>query len=252
MRTGSRMVVTGLATASLMVIGAAFTVIGGTAWAVPPAEPRASSSATARPGGPPPPGWTLRQLGTGQRVTWRAPQPIPVGDARIEFFAGDRPLGVPRHLADGRDLELDVVGPPIQDPAQLQVHAGGRRLDGPPPGPTGPGGPDRAPRPAAPLPTAPVDPGEPGDHRIVSGEYELPDVTLPGLPRPVEQQALVVAPEGAARSAPLVLFLHGRHAVCYHPARGVGRQVWPCPASYHPIPSYHGYQQTQELLAKQG
>ena len=103
---------------------------------------------------------------------------------------------------------------------------------------------------AATLPPNPVDPGVAGSYSTITGEYQLPDVTLPGFAQPVEMKAIVVAPQGVSTSRPLVLFLHGRYDPCYNSTST--SWTWPCPAGYSPLPSYQGFQQYQQLLASQG
>ena len=68
------------------------------------------------------------------------------------------------------------------------------------------------------VPLSAVDPGVPGPYATVTGEYDLAPVELPELFEPVEMQAMVVAPKGAAGPRPLVLLLHGFHEVCFDPA----------------------------------
>ncbi|GAB7106346.1 hypothetical protein JCM4814A_46600 [Streptomyces phaeofaciens JCM 4814] len=198
-----------------------------------------------------PPGWRLAGDGTARELVWRSDTPVPMGDARVEFHAAGRLLGVPEPGTDGRTfrLALDRTAP-LTD---LQVLAGGRRLDAPAVDS------GRAPRnalTAAPLsgrpPANPVDPGRPGAYRTVTGEYDLDPVKLPGFPAPVEMQAVVVAPEGATGKRPLALFLHGRHTTCYKPGADDATGDWPCPADMKSIPSYRGYLQDQKLLASQG
>ncbi len=100
------------------------------------------------------------------------------------------------------------------------------------------------------LPPNSVDPGVTGPYATTTGEYQLSDVTLPGFAQPVEMKAIVVAPQGLATSRPLVLFLHGRYEPCYN-SSGIS-WTWPCPAGYSQMPSYQGFQQSQQLLASQG
>src|SRR5687767_15155970 len=165
-----------------------------------------AAQAWAEPPGPTPgPGWRTT---AGTTLTWTAPE-IVMGDAAVEFYAGDRLLGRPV-TTDHRTFTLRADRP--VNPAELQVRAGGRRLDAAPP---------RAQRAAA-APTVPgparpaaVDPGVPGPYATTTGEYTLDSVRLPVYPEPVEMQAVVVAPTGAPGPRPLALFLHGRHFTCF-------------------------------------
>jgi len=213
-----------------------------------------SSAATADGGLPP--GWRISGEGAARELVWRAPKPVPMGDARVEFHTGDRLLGLPTAGKDGRTFRLDLDEARSAELTDLQVLAGGRRLDAS----ADTNGKLRerdsraAAQPPAPLPSGAVDPGKPGSYRTVSGEYALDAVRLPGLPAPVEMRAEVVAPKGATGSRPLALFLHGRHLTCYQPG-GTEDDVnidWPCPAGTTEIPSYKGYLRDQKLLASQG
>ena len=200
------------------------------------------ASAEARPGpDAPPAGWAI----TGAGLVWTAPGPIPPGGAAIEFWDGDRLLGVPRPSADLRTYTLDAVG--VDAVAGLQVRVSGRRLDVEEPAP-----PSTAATvtPTALSPAGDIDPGRPGPFATRTGEYELDPVTVPGYAVPLEVKAVVVAPTGATGRRPLALFLHGRHITCYN-----GTQMlleWPCPAPAAPVPSHRGYLQAQQLLASQG
>lgn len=225
----------------------------GPAQAQQPPEARPS---TAKADGELPPGWRLTGEGAAHELVWRAPKPVPMGDARVEFHAEGRLLGVPKAGKDGRTFRLDLGEARSEQLTDLQVLAGGRRLDT-----TSTGGTDRprerdsraAAQPPAPLPAGGVDPGRPGSYRTVIGEYDLAPVKLPGFSAPVEMRAEVVAPQGATGSRPLALFLHGRHSTCYKP--GAEDDVtgdWPCPAGTEPIPSHKGYLRDQKLLASQG
>ncbi|GHD88451.1 S9 family peptidase [Streptomyces naganishii] len=222
-------------------------------------EPRTPAATADRHGGLPP-GWSLTGKGTGRQLVWRSDTPVPMGDARVEFYAGDRLLGRPVPGGDGRvfRLGLDRLGPDGAGVAprldDLQVRAAGRRLDAPPaaaPHAPGSGLAAGATHPA-PLPANGVDPGKPGPYRTLTGEYTLNSVRLPGFPAPVEMRAVVVAPRGATGRRPLALFLHGRHATCYKPHTDEVTGDWPCPAGTRPVPSYRGYLQDQQLLASQG
>ncbi|MDG4787874.1 hypothetical protein O7626_18335 [Micromonospora sp. WMMD1102] len=203
---------------------------------------------SAGPPGAPPPrpavaGWSIAD----GELTWRSARRVPMGDADVEFWSGEKRLGRARPHPDGRTFSLAVPG--SLQPGQLTVRAGGRRLDQAPPAG------DRrwtaAPTVPASQPAAAVDPGLAGPYGSVTGEYELPAVELPDLPERVEMRAVVVAPQNAPGSRPLALFLHGRHDSCYSGATEVPQQ-WPCPAGTEPIPSHRGYLQAQRLLASQG
>jgi hypothetical protein len=222
-----RLLVSAALAAALLVSGA------GQAWAAPPA-PAADD------------GWSV----TDGQLTWRSDKRVPMGDAAVEFYAGDRLLGRPRAAADDRTFRLPLEQ--AKDLRDLQVRAGGRRLDAAAPAPQAR---KRAAAPAAPqaLPPNAVDPGVKGPYRTVTGEYSLPGVKLPDFPELVEMQGVVVAPQGAPGKRPLALFLHGRHYICFNgddeEALGGG---WPCAEGTKPIPSHRGYLQSQELLASQG
>jgi len=200
-----------------------------------------------------PEGWTFTPGITTDRLVWRQAGRGP-GDARVQFFAGNRLLGTPRMGADGRSYRLDLAPGSLPDPAALQVRAGGRRIDaaGAAVG-TGSGSlvrPQPVPKTTT-LPPITVDPGRPGAYSTVSGEYSLPGVKLPDFPEPVEMQAVVVAPKRATGRHPLALFLHGRHPICYG-TDDADAAAWPCPVATKPIPSYRGYLKAQQLLASQG
>ncbi|MFC6018191.1 alpha/beta hydrolase family protein [Plantactinospora solaniradicis] len=208
----------------------------------------ASGPATAAPPGSPPPhsaagGWSV----TDGRLTWRSDTRVPMGDAAVEFWSGDRRLGRARPHPDGRTFSLGLRGPVRLD--ELTVRAGGKRIDQAPPRGTRRSAPVAAA--PAPQPAAAVDPGVTGPYRSVTGEYDLPAVKLPDFPEKVEMRAVVVAPQGTSGARPLALFLHGRHSVCYRGDAEVPQQ-WPCPAGTDPIPSHRGYLQAQRLLASQG
>jgi hypothetical protein len=222
-----------------------------------PRDAQPLSAATADSGLPP--GWRITGEGAVRELVWRAPKPVPMGDARVEFHAGDRLLGLPTAGKDGRTFRLaldEARSTQLTDQlADLQVLAGGRRLDASADSTVRPRERDSrtAVQQPAPLPPGAVDPGKPGSYRTVSGAYDLDPVRLPGLPSPVEMRAEVVAPKGATGSRPLALFLHGRHPTCYKPGAEDDVNIdWPCPADMKEIPSHKGYLRDQELLASQG
>ncbi|MGW1408943.1 hypothetical protein [Streptomyces sp. NPDC002403] len=212
----------------------------------------APSAPREEPDGRLPAGWRITGTGAGKQLVWTSPDPVPMGDARVEFHSGDKLLGRPVATRDRRVFRLRLDGARIGPSAGLRVLAGGRRLDA--------SGARLAPdarraaeaaQPAAPLPANPVDPGVPGKYRTVSGEYALKSVRLPGFAAPVEMRAVVVSPVGAPGRRPLALFLHGRHYTCFD-AGGEQGISWPCEAGTQPVPSHRGYLRDQKLLASQG
>ncbi|GGS12879.1 hypothetical protein GCM10010252_60520 [Streptomyces aureoverticillatus] len=230
---------------------------------IPSMSPRDAlpSKSTASPEDPTPPGEAESQLPKGWRVegngakkhlVWRAPEPVPMGNARVEFYSGDRLLGVPVPTDDQRTFRLRLDGAPIGPATELQAQAGGRRLDE---GAGDAAAPPRISPPAesaAPQPANRVDPGVPGKYRTVSGEYTQRSVRLPGFPNPVEMRATVVGPADAPGKRPLALFLHGRHYTCFKPGGDDQGGGWPCTSGTKPVPSYRGYLHDQKLLASQG
>ncbi|OEJ29884.1 hypothetical protein AS594_33020 [Streptomyces agglomeratus] len=220
------------------------------------ALPSAASLSDAPPertAGKLPPGWELTDTGAGKQLVWTSREHVPMGDARVEFYAGDRLLGRPVPAKDGRSFRLDFVGARIGQAKELRVMAGGRRLDaaGKDPAPWT-GSPPSEQRAAAPFPANGVDPGVPGRYRTVSGEYALRSVRLPGFPAPVEMRAAVVGPADAPGKRPVALFLHGRHNTCFKPGGDGPAGDWPCKAGTQPVPSHRGYLRAQKLLASQG
>ncbi|MEU6592810.1 hypothetical protein ABZ923_26865 [Streptomyces sp. NPDC046881] len=231
----------------IWVTAAALLAVAGAS----PGVAVAHSQPPARPGvptgdAPLPPGWRLAGGGSAPQLVWRSREPVPMGDARVEFRAGDELLGVPRPAADGHTFRLPLDGRRATGLQGLQVWSGGRRLDA-----RETAGAASAPRLPAPLPANGVDPGKPGAYRTRTGEYGLKSVRLPGFAKPVEMRAVVVAPVGATGKRPLALFLHGRHYTCYK-GRMDSSGTWPCPAGTKPVPSHRGYLRDQRLLASQG
>ncbi|WP_432154967.1 alpha/beta hydrolase family protein [Streptomyces tricolor] len=232
----------------IWVTAAALLAVAGASpgVAVAHSQPPSSPGALTGDGGAPlPPGWRLAGGGSAPQLVWRSDRPVPMGDARVEFRARGRLLGVPRPAADGHTFRLPLDGRRAAELRGLEVWSGGRRLDE-----REAAGAASAARLPAPLPANGVDPGKPGAYRTKTGEYGLKSVRLPGFSAPVEMRAVVVAPVGASGKRPLALFLHGRHYTCYKGQDIAGE--WPCKAGTKPVPSHRGYLRDQKLLASQG
>ena len=204
-----------------------------------------------------PAGWSVRETANSTELSWRSTAPIPLADAAVEFWLGQRLLGTPKPEADGKTFTLVLDGRLPAAASNLRVTIGGVPVDasGDPRTIVRTGTPTDTPS-AFKTPTAQrsgIDPGQPGRYATMTREYSLPGVQLTGLPRDVEMQGVVVRPTDAIGPRPLALFLHGRHSTCYRGgADGRSSGAWPCPENWQPIPSYRGYLDAQELLASQG
>lgn len=216
-----------------------------------PKPPEVRPAAAANNDDALPPGWQITNTEGEQALEWRSPRPVPTGDARVEFHADGKLVGVPEPDEDGRTFRLPLDDARTADLADLQVLAAGRRLDQKADSARDRRSPSSA-KPPAKLPVSSVDPGKPGTYRTVTGEYALDPVRLPGLSAPVEMRGVVVAPKDAKGKRPIALFLHGRHATCYVPGSDEPNIDWPCAKGAKPIPSHRGYLRDQELLASQG
>jgi hypothetical protein len=247
-----------LLVSGLLVLGLLAGSTGSTAAAADgPGRAQARAGAAASLGTALPAGWTIATAAGRPVLSWRPRPGARLGQAAIEFYAGDRLLGAATTDRERREFHLDLAHLDL-DPAEaagLQVRAAGRRVDRPEPGTgtgTGTGRTGARQQRSDELPSIEVDPGKPGPYSTVTGEYELEPVQLPELFDPVEMQAVVVAPEGASGARPVVVLLHGHHEVCYRPETGAVTYSWPCADGLRPIPSYRGFLQTQQLLASRG
>jgi hypothetical protein len=184
----------------------------------------------------------------GGELVWSGRETLRMGGARYEVRSKGRLLGYA--LQQGDTLRLRI--PPGASLDELSIWAGGRRLD------------DAAaqmrPRtmpetpPAEPaIAQAAFDPAARGPYEIRRLKYELPGLTLPDYPAPIEVIAEVTTPVGHAGRMPLVLFLHGRHSTCYRGGPdGEPSGDWPCQPGWRPVPSHTGYRYIADVLASQG
>ncbi|WP_328971707.1 hypothetical protein [Streptomyces sp. NBC_00239] len=243
--------VTRVATATMAVLALAASAAPALAAPVP-GSPGPFSGARAAAADGLPEGWQFTGTGNGRQLVWTSADTVPMGDARVEFYDGDRLLGRPSAGPDGRTFRLRADGARFAGATDLRVVAGGRRLDARGAAAAPQSGRTTVPSAQeAPLPANAVDPGKAGNYRTADGAYTLKSVKLPGYAAPVEMRATVVGPTNAPGKRPVVLFLHGRHSVCYIPGGELGGE-WPCKNGTKPIPSERGYLQSQKLLASQG
>jgi hypothetical protein len=181
----------------------------------------------------PDPAWEVVAVGDGSyEVSWTSDEPLPTTSDRPTIVGEGLEFGPPTVDADGRTVTAVVTADAAPAARDLDVLLSGDRLDEPGFDPSAGGTAARlADRATTPL-DAP-DPGAPGTFEVTASDYELPGVKLPGMPKPIEMVGHVVEPAADAETGPrpLVLFLHGRHSVCYNPDNprdGGGR--WPCQA----------------------
>ncbi len=201
--------------------------------------------------------WQVQWLGGGRYdVAWCSPSRLPWTSDRPTIVgpAGMR-IGAPTIGADGRTVHAVATSDARPDAATLDVLLSGDRLDA--------AGDDRRRAATATsgraldLPgtvTLPVDPATPGPYDVTTSDYQLDPVKLAGMPEPIEMVGHVVEPAADAPTGPrpLVLFLHGRHSVCYDPHNDGADGSWPCRAPLKEIPSQLGYDYIQQVLASQG
>ncbi|XQE82850.1 alpha/beta hydrolase family protein [Streptomyces microflavus] len=239
------------ATAIAVLTVAGVAPAGAYAAPAPPEIPTATAAQNT--GNALPPGWRIAGEDGRNHLEWRAPKPVPMGDARVEFRANGELVGVPEPQDDGRTFRLPMDAVRTADLDDLQVQAAGRRLDEAPDAGTSRKAEPPAPKLPPKLPAGTVDPGKAGKYATTTGEYSLSSVRLPGLPAPVEMRGVVVAPKKAPGKRPVALFLHGRHSTCYVPGKSEETSIdWPCAKGSKPIPSHRGYLRDQKLLASQG
>src|SRR3954463_14312003 len=55
-----------------------------------------------------PSGWQFTGDGAQRQLVWRSGRAVPMGDARVEFYAGDQLLGRPVAAKDGRTYRLPL------------------------------------------------------------------------------------------------------------------------------------------------
>lgn len=242
-----------IAAAALAAL-AATTLTTGTVAAAPSGGTAVSSGGAV--GGTDVGTWQVQPLGGGRYVvSWRSPSRFPLTSDRPTIVGPDQAqVGTPELAADGRTVRAVVTADTRPDPAAFDVLLSGDRLDT--------RGQDRyrassTPAKGLDLPgtvTLPADPGTPGPYAVATGDYQLDPVKLPGMPVPVEMIGHVVEPaaDAATGPRPLVLFLHGRHSVCFDPHDANAYGDWPCQPPLQDIPSELGYDYLQQVLASQG
>lgn len=241
---------------AVLIALVATAAIAGTAGTPAQGSPAAAPAAAGQTAADGRGSWQVQSLGGGRYlVSWRSPTRFPMTSDRPTIVGpAALRIGTPTIARDGRTVSAVVESESRPDAADLDVLLSGDRLDVT--------GNDRQ-RPAATssapldLPgtvTLPVDPATPGPYAVTTSDYERDPVKLPGMPEPIEMVGHVVEPaaDAATGPRPLVLFLHGRHSVCYDPDDPGAEGDWPCQPPMQEIPSQLGYDYIQRVLASQG
>ncbi|WP_236794592.1 hypothetical protein [Amycolatopsis sp. GM8] len=193
--------------------------------------------------------WSVTPVAGGYRVTLNLAAPLETRDALPELAIDGVSAGFAQESPDGRALTVVTTDPAAADPASVQVAWNGE-VPGTQPATTSRGG--GKPRPGTPVP---ADPSAPGRFPVSRADYDFGDsaVTLPGLGGRVAEERAAVWVPSAPGPRPVVLFLHGRHSACWNPeTRATDNTHWPCITGFQPIPSFHGYDQSAQVLASHG
>lgn len=217
------------------------------------AAPPAVSSVVARSNN-----WDVRPLAEGYQLTLHLDAPAPMRSSLPLLEVDGTPLGVAKQSPDRKTLTLVTRDPAVVSARDVQlVWSGDLGKEA---------GKDRNIIAAGPTdadwlkarrgPLLPSDPGALGKYKVDTAEYNLGDeaVYLPGLAHRSELRGKVYSPRGALGPRPLVVFLHGRHEVCYGEPSSTraDEKPWPCPPGMKPIPSYRGYDGAATALASNG
>ncbi|WP_241998204.1 Calx-beta domain-containing protein [Kribbella sp. VKM Ac-2569] len=202
--------------------------------------------------------WDVQPVASGYQLTLHLDAPAPMRASLPLLEVDGTPLGVAKQSPDRRTLTLISTDPAVLKARDVRLvwsgdlgkEAGKSRSVGS----AGPTDADWLKARRGPL--LPSDPGALGKYKVDTAEYNLGDeaVNLPGLAHRSELRGKVYSPRGAVGPRPLVVFLHGRHEVCYgeptHPSDN--EKPWPCPPGMKPIPSYRGYDGPATALASNG
>jgi hypothetical protein len=193
--------------------------------------------------------WSVTPDAGGYRVTLHLRDQVDARDALPELAVNGTSIGVAQQSADGRTLSVVTSDPVAANADSVQLAWNGQ-VAGTEPAAPAIGKPLTTSKPSTPDPTAM------GRYPVKRADYDFGDtaLTLSGLGgRAVEERAAVWVPANAPGPRPVVLFLHGRHSACYNPGTlKTDNANWPCVAGFQPIQSYHGYDQSAEVLASQG
>ncbi len=204
----------------------AASTIGGAASASPARPSSSASSVPVVRAAAPAAGhggvghWQVADRGAGRyEVRWTSPRRLPQNSDRPTITGGALPFGPSTIAADRRTVTATVTADvrPATRPTSTCCSRATGSTSAAPTSPPGSAAWPRRPRRRRPSP--PRTPPSRGRSPPSSSDYDLPPVKLPGMPRPIEMVGHVVEPaaDQVTGPRPLVLFLHGRHGVCYNP-----------------------------------
>jgi hypothetical protein len=231
----------------IALLGAALLGPEGVAQAAPTDQPVAKGK-----------GWQVKPVAGGYQVTLNLATPAPMRNALPLIAVDGVAVGVAKQSPDRRTVTLVSPDPALLKAKDVRLTWSGELGNGnTEQGKSRAGGVTtdadwlKAPQ----GPPLAVDPGAGGKYAVDTAEYNLGDqaVYLPGLGQKSEIRGKVYSPRGAVGARPLVIFLHGRHQVCYG---GDGTEPsnvpWPCAKGEKPIPSFRGYDGPAKALASNG
>jgi dienelactone hydrolase len=196
--------------------------------------------------------WSVTPVAGGYRVTLNLKQQLEVRDALPELAVNGRSVGFAQQSPGGRTLTVVTTDRAAAKPSSVRLAWNGEVSDST----TAPAisAPTARPKPSGTSLSA--DPTSPGRYAVSRADYDFGDTALKlsGLgDRVVEERAAVWVPAAAPGPRPMVIFLHGRHSACYDPvAKKTDNTHWPCVSGFRPISSYHGYDQSADVLASHG
>ncbi|RZU18666.1 Calx-beta domain-containing protein [Kribbella rubisoli] len=202
--------------------------------------------------------WDVRAVTGGYQLTLHLDTPAPMRASLPLLEVDGKPLGVAKQSPDRKSLTLVSSDPAVVRARDVRLVWSGDlgKQSGMSRGITAAGPTDADWLKARRGPLLPADPGALGKYKVDTAEYNLGNeaVYLPGLGHRSELLGKVYSPRGAVGPRPLVVFLHGRHEVCYgdptHPSDD--DKPWPCPPGMKAIPSYRGYDGPATALASNG
>jgi hypothetical protein len=216
-------------------------------------------TAPVAPAAPPPPvaqgkNWTVEPVAGGYRITLRLDAPAPLRDALPLLSVDGETIGVARQSADRRTVSLITKDPSVLRARDVRLVWSGEPAEGRKRSREGAGPTDSYWLKALRGPALAEDPATPGRYQVATSEYNLGDeaVYLPGLGHKSEVRGKVYTPRGAFGPRPLVVFLHGRHQVCYGDEDNPSEVPWPCGPKAKAVPSYRGYDGPAQALASHG